>query len=203
MNTVHLKDILRKMVDNNDEKAFSVFFDHYHTRMINMSMLFVQNFDLAEEVVSEVLLKLLQKKERLLKIENFEGYLFKMVKNYSLNKLKFHKKESKHLRVDDIQDFLIPDTSDPEKDLINCHLGDFLDEVIQKLPPKRRMVFKLIKEENMSYSETAALLEISVKTVDVHLSLAIKELRKRLKVFYDEHQEKIPMSRQRFLSIFL
>lgn len=203
MNPIKLRHLLSRIVEKNDEKAFSEFFDHYHTRLINLALLFLPRYDLAEDVVSEVLLKLLQKKETLLEIRNFEGYLFKMVKNKSLNLLKSNAKDLGNIQIDDIKDYLLPEGNDPEKTLINTSLGQMLDRVIQELPPKRRLVFKMIKDENMSHKEVAEILEISERTVEVHLKLAIKDLRVSLKEYYEEHRDTITFSKQRFLSIFL
>ncbi|EPR67622.1 RNA polymerase ECF-type sigma factor [Cyclobacterium qasimii M12-11B] len=189
-------------MENNDERAFSEFFDHYHTRLINLALLYLPRYDLAEDIVSEVLLKLLQKRESLLAIKNFDGYLFKMVKNKSLNLLK-SKELLNNIPIDDINDYLIPESTDPEKTLINASLGEKLDSVIQKLPPKRRLVFKMIKDEHMSYREVADILGISERTVEVHLKLALENLRTALKQFYDEHQGHLSISKSRFLSIFL
>ncbi|WP_373495968.1 RNA polymerase sigma factor [Aquiflexum sp.] len=103
-------------MERNDERSFSIFFDHYHTRLIRLAMLFVPRFDQAEEVVAEVFLKLLRKKESLTTIRNFEGYLFKMVKHEALNYVKNNKKQnSGNVLFDDIQDNLLIDQNDPEK----------------------------------------------------------------------------------------
>ncbi|UCS92025.1 RNA polymerase sigma-70 factor [Echinicola marina] len=169
-------NILRKIVEDNDQRAFATFFDHYHTRLINLALLFLPNYQMAEEVVSDVILQLLQKREGLLQIQNFEGYLFKMVKNRALNMLKVSSKEKGKISIDDIQDYLIPDVSDPEKRMINSDLRRELNRVIENLPPKRRLVFKMVKDENMSYKEVAEILEISERTVEVHLKLAISDL---------------------------
>jgi RNA polymerase sigma-70 factor (ECF subfamily) len=204
MDPIKLRFLLKKIVEKNDERAFSTFFDHYHTRLIKLALLFVPRFDQAEEVVSEVFLKLLKKKQVLLTIEKFEGYLFKMVKNEALtyqnnNKGKF----SGNVVVDDVRDYVCKDDNDPEKKMINNDLATLLHKVIEQLPTKRCLVFKMVKEEHMSYKEVADILEISERTVEVHLKLAIQDLRKALSRYYDENETVIPVSKQRFLSIFL
>lgn len=204
MDPIKLRYLLKKIGERNNERAFSEFFDHYHSRLIQLSLLFVPRFDQAEEVVAEVFLKLLRKKESLLKIQNFEGYLFKMVKHESIDYLKKNKKQDHgNILVDDIQDYLYTDQNDPEKNLINNDLGSLLRQVIEKLPPKRGLVFKMVKDDNMSYKEVGEVLEISERTVEVHLKLAIKDLRKALSSYYRENEDIKPISKQRFLSIFL
>ncbi|WP_114749667.1 RNA polymerase sigma factor [Pleomorphovibrio marinus] len=204
MNPIQLRELLKKIVEKKDERAFSTFFDHYHTRLIKLALLFVPRFDQAEEVVSEVFLNLLRKRETLLSIQHFEGYLFKMVKYEALNYLKSNKsKFAGNILIDDVQDYLSPDNNDPEKNMINHDLGKLLNHVIERLPPKRGLVFRMVKDENMSYKEVGEILEISERTVEVHLKLAIKDLRKALSHYYNENKGVIPLSRQRFLSILL
>lgn len=145
---------------------------------------------MSEEIVSDVILKLLRKKHALLKIKNFENYLFIMVKNHALNLLKIRSKEKANVQIDQIQDYLVPYDSNPEMKMINNDLAQVLDDAISKLPPKRRLVFLMIKDENMSYKQAADILEISERTVEVHLRMAMSDLRKSLKGFYDRYHKK-------------
>ncbi len=203
MNSIRLRHLLSQIVIDNDRRAFSVFFDYYNTRLMNLAMLYITQYDQAEEVVSEVFLKLLSMKEKLLKIERFEGYLFMMVKNHALNHLKSMKKSKDDILIDDIKDHLTTDLIDPDKKLINDDLRVELNQAIQKLPPKRRLVFKMVKDEGMSYREVANILDISERTIEVHLKLAIQDLRIELKSYYDEHKNDLKIGKQRFLSMLL
>ena len=51
-----------------------------------------------------------------------------------------------------------------------------LNEIIDQLPPRCKLIFKLIKEDELSYKEVAELLHISVKTVENQMTLAFKKL---------------------------
>ena len=203
MTALQLKHLLTRIVEHNDEKAFSTLFDHYYTRLMNLTMLFITQYDQAEEVVSDVFLQLLKKRHDLLKIERFEGYLFTMVKNRALNFLKSRMKSQGHIMIDDLEDHLTSDFIQPDDKMINDDLRLALASAIQQLPPKRRLAFKMVKDEGMSYREVASILEISERTVEVHLKLAIQNLREVLESFYDEHKNDIPLTKQRFLSIIL
>ena len=203
MDSVRLRHLLTRIVESDDGKAFSEFFDCYYTRLMNFAMIFIPQYDQAEEVVSEVFLKLLNMKGELLKIDRFEGYMFMMVKNHALNFLNLMKREQANILIDDIKDHMTSDFIDPDKRLINNDLQRILTNAIEQLPPKRRLVFKMVKDEGMSHKETAELLELSVRTVEVHLKLAIKDLRRILLSFYEEHKDEIGVSNQRFLSFFL
>ena len=199
MNPVKLRHLIIRMVEHDDERAFSTFFDYYHTRLMNLAMLFITQYDQAEEVVSDVFLKLLKKRHDLLNIERFEGYLFAMVKNHALNYIKLKNKEGGNILIDNIQDHLTSDFIEPEAKLINDELRNILNSAIQKLPPKRRLAFKMVKDEGMSYKEVAEILDISERTVEVHLKLAIQDLRQVLHTFYTTDKMGQPISKQRFL----
>lgn len=67
--------------------------------------------------------------------------------------------------------------SQPLNQLLNNELRDFYLALIETLPTKRKLVFKMIKEDNLKIAEVAKLLEITEKTVKKHLELAIKDLR--------------------------
>lgn len=203
MDTIQLRHLLSRIANANDERAFSTFFDHYHTRLMNLAMLYITQYDQAEEVVSEVFMKLLSMKGKLLEIERFEGYLFMIVKNHALNHLKSMKKSKDDIMIDDIKDHMTTDFAGPDNKLINDDLRLALNQAVQKLPPKRGLVFKMIKDEGMSYREVSKILEISERTIEVHLKLAIQDLRVELKSFYEAHKNDVQMSNQRFLYLFL
>lgn len=203
MTALQLKHLLTRIVHHNDERAFSTLFDCYYTRLMNLAMLFIPQYDQSQEIVSEVFVQLLKKKQDLLKIERFEGYLFTMVKNRALNFLKSRIKTQGHILIDDLEDHLTSDYILPDEKLINDDLRLALVNAIQQLPPKRRLAFKMVKDEGMSYKEVAAILDISERTVEVHLKLAIQNLRIVLEDFYEEHKSDLPLTKQRFLSIFL
>jgi len=84
--------------------------------------------------------------------------------------------------LDDIEVDVIFDTQTPEQILINDELKKKLEVAIQALPTRCKLVFKLIKEDGLSYKEAADILNISVKTVDAHLVTSIKKLTSTLRV---------------------
>ena len=64
----------------------------------------------------------------------------------------------------------------PESILITRELRSRIQDAIEQLPPRCKIIFKLIKEDGLSYKEVASIMEISVKTVDTQLYLALKKL---------------------------
>jgi RNA polymerase sigma factor, sigma-70 family len=75
--------------------------------------------------------------------------------------------------------FIHTDTT-PEEELISQECTRKLNEAINNLPEKCKLTFKLVREEKMKYREVAEVLGISQKTVEAHLSKAVKILRQIL-----------------------
>uniref|UniRef100_UPI0030EDA898 sigma factor-like helix-turn-helix DNA-binding protein n=1 Tax=uncultured Cyclobacterium sp. TaxID=453820 RepID=UPI0030EDA898 len=69
------------------------------------------------------------------------------------------------------------DYSQPLNELLNNELRAFYSTLVEGLPCKRKLVFKMIKEDSLKIAEVAKLLEITEKTVKKHLELAIKDMR--------------------------
>jgi RNA polymerase sigma-70 factor (ECF subfamily) len=66
---------------------------------------------------------------------------------------------------------------DPEQKMISAETIKQIQEAIQDLPPRCRLIFKLVKEEGLKYKEVAELLQLSVKTVENQMSVAFKKNR--------------------------
>lgn len=171
-----LKKLYYRIAVENDRSSFNIFFRHYHTRLIRFAILFVHNYDHAEDIVSNVLVRILKNREKVFLMENFESYLFQSVKNESINFLKREKKLATY-SIDDEDDFICGEFVDPLEKLITDELRVLVTRTVEGLSPKRRMVYKLIKDEGLKYREVAGLLDISERTVEVHLKFAVKEVR--------------------------
>lgn len=91
------------------------------------------------------------------------------------------------MSLDEIDFNFYFDSSSPEQLIIDNELKTRLETAIQSLPPKCQLVFKLAKENDLSYKEIGKILSISVKTVDAHLVAATQKLAK---VFKSEFQIK-------------
>lgn len=140
----------------------------------------------AEEVAEDVLVTLWRKRKTLTEINNVHVYALVIAKNLSLNIIQ---KKSKYTTgsLDEIDVRYFFDSSTPEQIIIDNELKKRLEKAIQSLPPKCQLVFKLAKENDLSYREIGEVLSISVKTVDAHLVAATQKLAR---IFKEEFQIK-------------
>lgn len=183
------RELFERIALKDDEQAFTAFFDRYHAKLIQFALLFVPQIDQSEDVVSNVLIRLIKNSKKVHEMENIEGYLFISVKNEAIN---FLKRESKHkMNTFDMDtDFFSHEYIDPIKKLIEKELRELISTTIEGLPLKRKMVYKLIKDEGMKYQEVADLMNISKRTVEVHLKLAVKELRITVRQYISDNKDK-------------
>ena len=159
----------------NDELAFEKVYRQYFIRLFRFCFSIVHQKEAAEEIVNDVFLYLWKRREQSGDIRNLEVYLYIATKNLSLNYLR----DNHFLHVVDISEQIgqyiklevTPGTMMESAETIR-QLLDAIDE----LPPRCKLIFKLIKEDGLKYKDVAALLNISVKTVEAQLAIAMKKI---------------------------
>ncbi|TDN96355.1 RNA polymerase sigma-70 factor [Sunxiuqinia elliptica] len=157
------------------QESFATFFDAYFLRLSQFACSIVKSNLLAEEIVLDVFLKLWESRSDLTKIKNIEPYLYISTRNKAISTLR---KETK-FHFDLIEDSEIKLTDykpSAEVDLIEHELFDTLNKTVANLPPKCKIIFKLIREDGLNRQEVAEILNISVKTVDNQLAIAIRKI---------------------------
>jgi RNA polymerase sigma-70 factor (family 1) len=158
-----------------DTQAYKQLFLLFYPSLVHFAASILKSRESAEEIVSDVFIKIWQKRQHLDKVENLSFYLFTAVKNRCINQFNNFKN-----RVEiDISDVTIEFKSlyyDPEQILISAENIKQIHDAIQELPPRCRLIFKLVKEEGLKYKEVAELLQLSVKTIENQMSLAFKKI---------------------------
>lgn len=176
-------DTLLQKISSGDETSFKKFYEVQFFRLYQFAYSFVHAKEVSEEIVNDVFVAVWHKREALASIENIQVYLYVSVKNASLNYLR-----GNHLPVPVSIDELCVDhfplVADPELLTTQRELQKTIREAIEQLPPRCRLIFKLVKEDGLSYKEVASILELSVKTVDSQLCLALKKLAALLQPIY-------------------
>jgi len=158
-----------------DQEAYKELFISLYNYLYNFAWNFVKSKQVSEEVVSDVFIKVWEKRKSLEKINNLKVYLYVATKNISLNYLE-RKTYSSCSDIEDYSSELKSTYSDPEQLLITSDMLLLINKAILQLPPRCRLIFKLVKEDRMKYKEVAEILHISEKTVENQVAIAVRKI---------------------------
>lgn len=137
----------------------------------------LRNKDAAKDIVQEVFEKFWKRHEELLLIENKKGYLFRATTNACINYLESNKNI---VRFDDVNINL---SVNPNENMTIHQLEKEIQAALAKLPPKCKAIFVLSRFEEMKYKEIAEHLDISIKTVENQMGIALQRMRDELKPY--------------------
>lgn len=168
-------NLRKKIIFDKDKKSFEQLFFNYYDYLYEFAYRYLRNKEEAEEVVSDVFLIIWQKRESLLKVTNLKVYLYVMVKNHAINHIKKHKKAS-FLSINNIPVDFVDEDENPERHLLTKELIKQIDEAIEGLPSRCKVIFQLVRIDGLRYKEVAEILDISVKTVENQVAIAIQKI---------------------------
>jgi RNA polymerase sigma-70 factor (family 1) len=174
-----IKDLQMRFALYEDMKAYKELYILLFDGLHRFSFSLIKSSEGAEEIVSDVFIKLWQIRDQLNKIENLKVYLYTITKNFSLNYItKNSKNPVVHLEQMNIKTVL--EFKSPEDLFISAEAVGNINKVIHSLPPQCKLIFQLVKEEGLKYKEVASVLNISVFTVRNQLAIAIRKIGEAL-----------------------
>ncbi len=179
MNQTEDKELYLKLREG-DERAFQAMFLKYYPAMCNFARQYLNDHELAEETAQDMFVKIWEKRASLNIETSVKHYFFRSIRNHCLNQIQHEKIKKQYAKVvlESSHQDINPDQYYLEVDLI-----ERIEKCIESLPPKRKEIFRLSREQGMKYKEIADTLAISVKTVEAQMGLALKHLRDELKDF--------------------
>jgi RNA polymerase sigma-70 factor (ECF subfamily) len=171
-----MHDCLHRIQYHNDQSAFKYFYELEMFPLFRFAYSFLKNKEASEEVVNDVFLRLWEKRHLLDTINSIKFYLYTAVKNGCLNYLRDHKKPV-CIDLDSLETDHFYFALDPQQLMQTKDLQKLLEESVNTLPPKCKLIFKLVKEDGLSYKEAGALLNLSEKTIDNQLVTALRKIQ--------------------------
>lgn len=172
---------LVNLLKSGDHDAFNQLFKAYYTPMVRFCIRFVADVDVASEIVQDLFVKIWTNRESMKINAGFAPYLMQSVRNAAItyiNKERAHAETN--MRIFGEEGAAI----DPSEELQGRNLESAYREVLKGMPEKRREVFTLSRFDGLKYAEIAERLNISPKTVEAHMSAAIKQLKDGLKDYF-------------------
>ncbi|UYQ92500.1 RNA polymerase sigma-70 factor [Chitinophaga horti] len=191
IDNTHLSTLWHKIVTQSDQKAFEELFTGCYTRLVKFAAEYLQSTEAAEEVVSDVFMKLWTGRQQFEAVAHIGKYLFTAVRNQSLN----HLRQFSNIHIvstDDAGEARLVNTFDPCSATEWRELLLRLDEAVEQLSPRRRMIFRLIKDEGFKPKEVAEILQLSHRTVETQLFQAVKQLHVILAPYLSDYRQKTP-----------
>jgi RNA polymerase sigma-70 factor (family 1) len=158
-----------------DQVAYKELFTEFYSYLNRFAVSYVKSKQIAEEIVSDVFIKVWQKRKDIDKISELRVYLYIATRNTALNYLEKQKKSDTY----SIEDFPTAFKSvyyNPEQLMITAEMMINIQRAIDHLPPKCKLIFKLVKEDGLKYKEVAEIMGISDKTVENQLAIALQKI---------------------------
>ncbi|MEM7370573.1 MAG: RNA polymerase sigma-70 factor [Bacteroidota bacterium] len=160
-----------------DQATFEALFKSHFPYLCNFANQYVEDFEAAQDITQKAFITLWEKRSEIDPTLSTKAYLFTIVKNRSLNYIRDNNKYRSKILDIDCGDIEIGKEEDyfAEKEL-----KQKIREALNTLPEKCRKVFEMSRYEEKKYKEIAEELGIAQKTVEAHMSKAIKTLREYL-----------------------
>ncbi|MET4105096.1 RNA polymerase sigma-70 factor [Hymenobacter sp. UYP22] len=158
-----------------DPRAFDALFRQYSARVYRFAYGYLKSGPAAEEIVQDCFLKIWERRADLRDDVPLKGYLFTVAHHLILNQLR----QSRYQQL--YQEYALlagtsPSTS-TDTDVAFAELETLYSAALEKLPPKRRQIFTLSRQQGLSYAEIAQELGISIKTVETQMAQALHFMR--------------------------
>lgn len=158
-----------------NEPAFCELYALYKDRLMWFAMKFLKSRDVAEDVYQDAFASIWQNRRFLNPNMPFGPYVYTIVKNRILNLLAGLDREQE-LR-DHILSASLDRTNETEDTVMDSDLNAVLDKALEKLTPQQRRIFDMSRKDMKSHKEIADSLNISIYTVQQHISAALKVIR--------------------------
>ena len=169
---------LSRRLGHSDRAAFAEVFQRLHTPLVRYARRITSDDAAAYDVLQDVFMKLWEDRERLTVKVSLKAMLYTMVRNRALNSLRRNKWIATDTAVEEVRDqHEVAQAGDAilAADDLRNHLQTWIDA----LPERRAEAFVLSRQHGLKHSEIAAIMKVSERTVDTHILLALKDLRRR------------------------
>ena len=176
-----IKHTVNELIFGDAQKAMKALYMYYYPKLLLFVSNYIQSKHDVEEIVSDTFYAVWEQKEKLVKVNNFNTYIYAIAKNNAFDFLKQKEKRNRLIKDNASEtEYLVKSSTDPETDLIRKELLNRLNDAIESLPTQNKIAFKLVRELRLKYKEAAEIMGISLKTLEAHLASATKRLEKIL-----------------------
>lgn len=162
-----------------NEKAYRVLFDRYFFKLYNYTLKFIPDKNISEEIVMDVMLAVWLKRDRLKTNLSLSAYLYRSVKNRLIDHLR-----KQHVPTVSLDQTAVepPSSFITDSRLLHKELEGLYRTSLNRLPPQKKRIFTMSREEGSSYKEIADRLQLSKNTVENHMVAALRLLKDHMRI---------------------
>ena len=177
-------DNLFQQIRNGQYEAMELFFNRYYTPLCRFGLSYESNYCLVEEKVADIFIQLWTNRNILDKIKNPKSYIYVIVKN-SLKTAR--KAEPFHQQIDESKTINSMFSPSREQEIIENEQKEMntnlIREILDIIPKKSRQAFELSRIDGLKYKEIAEILNVTPKTVENHVAIALKYISRALESY--------------------
>ena len=167
-------------IKKGDHEAFKKFFDKYSAFLLNFLIKRGTAREAAKDLVQQAFVMIWEKRETIDETKSLRAYLFRIAYTRMLNLFRDHSKYDEDADPESNASIDQDENTEPES---NTELNQAIEKAISSMPDKRQEVFRMCFIQEFTYKETAQVLDVSVKTIENHMGLALKDMREMLKEY--------------------
>lgn len=161
---------------------FEGLFKLYYRELLGYAYRFVNDKSTAEDIVQDVFFTIWEKRTTLNFEDSIKPYLYRLVHNKAINYLNSYSVQQRVDNMEDVDSLIYMELGDydPYETLLLKDITNAIQTYIETLPPQRKKVFQLSRQHYLKHKDIAALLGISEKAVEKHISKALMDIRQYL-----------------------
>lgn len=178
MTISNIEEIIRRL-KNDDKSAVDELFGYYYPRLYHFSKSILKIETDIDDILQEVFVKIWLNRNKISNIETFNAYIFTITKNEVLNLIRSNLRD--HTFKDELFLRAVAEEYQTQNQVEFDEVKSGIDRIVASLPEKRQQVFVLSRTEGLSNKEIARQLNISEKTVEDHITHAIKHIKSAMK----------------------
>jgi RNA polymerase sigma-70 factor (ECF subfamily) len=178
MNNTIVENYIKALCEG-DQRAFEVLFLYYQPKLIYFLVGFIKDSELARDMAQDIFLSVWNNKDKLLEIKSFKAYIFKMGKNAICNYYDHSLVNEKFVA----EQLTRPaDFENIEELIFAQQLQGLIDIAVSQMPAQRKLIYTMSRIDGLSNNEIAEKLNINKRTVENHLTAALADIRKTIKI---------------------
>jgi RNA polymerase sigma-70 factor (ECF subfamily) len=173
--SAHFSEWQHRISVADDQEAFLMLYRYFKHRLEKFAYSICHSREDSQDIVEDVFVRIWSRRKTLDQILNLKLYLYIATRNFSLNYLKANNRNA-HIDIEALKTDIEDITPNPQQKVLDKELLARINNTVNSLPPRCKAIYKLVKEDGLRHKEVAELLQVSRKTVENQIAIAIKRI---------------------------